>query len=276
MTEFMQLMAAPMAVALVLVAMHGYLGTHVVKRGVIFVDIALAQLAAFGVAVALLLGAEVGTNLAWVAGLAATLAGAVLLSVTRTGDHRVPQEAYIGIIYVVFSAAMILLLAQVPHGGEEIEHLLVGTILWVSWSEVLKTAVLYGVLGLILWRCHPSLEAISDDPDAARARGLRLRRWDFLFYGILGTVVTSSVQIAGVLLVFTFLVVPTVMALRLHTSLAKQLAHALVVGVIAVIAGSALSYVLDLPTGAVIVCTYGALLVVQILGEALIRRRTPA
>ena len=273
MGEFVKLMAAPMAAALVLVAMHGYLGTHVVKRGVIFVDIALAQLAAFGVAVALLLGAEVGTNLAWVAGLAATLAGALLLSATRTRDHRVPQEAYIGIIYVVFSAAMILLLAQVPHGGDEIEHLLVGTILWVSWTEVLKTAALYGVLGLILWRCHGPLEAISEDPDAARTRGLRLRRWDFLFYGILGTVVTSSVQIAGVLLVFTFLVVPTVMALRLHTTLARQLAHALVVGVIAVIAGSGLSYALDLPTGAVIVCTYGVLLVVQIVAEGVGRGR---
>ena len=271
MAEFVQLMAAPMAAALVLVAMHGYLGTHVVKRGVIFVDIALAQLAAFGVAIALLLGAEVGTNSAWVAGLLATLAGAVLLSATRTRDPRVPQEAYIGIIYVVFSAAVILILAQVPHGGEEIEHLLVGTILWVSWTEVLKTAVLYAVLGLILWRCHRPLESISDDPDAARARGLRLRRWDFLFYGILGTVVTSSVQIAGVLLVFTFLVVPTVMALRLHASLAKQLGHALIVGVIAVVAGSALSYALDLPTGAVIVCVYGSLLVLQVAGEAMAR-----
>jgi len=265
--EFLFLMAAPITAALVLVAMHGYLGTHVVKRGVIFVDIALAQVAAFGVAVALLLGAEVGTDRAWLAGLASTLLGALLLSATRTRDPRVPQEAYIGIVYVVFSAAMILILTQVPHGGDEIRHLLVGSILWVTWHEALKTAVLYAILGVVLWRAHPRLKLISEDPAAARARGLRLRRWDFLFYVVLGTVVTSSVQIAGVLLVFTLLVVPTVMALRLFTGGRAQMVYTLIVGLVAVMAGAAASYALDLPTGAVIVCAYGILLGLQVLVE---------
>jgi zinc/manganese transport system permease protein len=271
---FVGLMAAPVAMALVLVVMHGYLGGHVVRRGVIFVDIALAQVAAFGVALALFAGAHVGSNTAWFAGLGATFVGALLLSATRTRDEHVPQEAYIGIIYAVFSAAMILVLTQVPHGREEINHLLVGSILWVSWHEVVKTAVLYAVLGAVLWWAHDRLKSISLDPAGARKRGLHLARWDFLFYAVLGTVVTSSVQIAGVLLVFTLLVVPSVMAFRCGCdSEPRHLLFVLVVGVCAVVLGAAASYVFDLPTGAAIVCVFGLLLGMQATAGVLSRRR---
>jgi len=272
MTGFFGMMAAPVAVTLVLVAMHGYLGGHVVRRGVIFVDIALAQVSAFGVAIAMFLGAEHGTNAAWFSGLGATFLGALLIATTRAGDRHVPQEAYIGIIYAVFSAAMILVLTQVPHGREEINHLLVGSILWVSWTEVIKTAVLYAVLGGVLWWAHDRLKAISLDPAAARARGLHLARWDFLFYAILGTVVTSSVQIAGVLLVFTLLVVPSVMAFRCgcHGE-PRHLLFVLVVGVCAVVLGAAASYLFDLPTGAAIVCVFGLLLGLQVAIGAVAR-----
>ncbi len=272
MSGFVEMMAAPVAISLVLVAMHGYLGSHVVKRGVIFVDIALAQIAAFGVAMALLLGAEVGTDSAYVVGLIATFLGALLLSLTRDGHSRIPQEAYIGIIYVVFSAAMILVLTTVPHGGEEISHLLVGAILWVSWPVVIKTAVLYCLLGLVLFFCHKPLMRISEDPEKARRDGLHLGRWDFVFYMVLGMVVTSSVQVAGVLLVFSLLVVPSVMALRLFAGLKAQFFWVMGVGTTVVIAGSALSYVLDLPTGAAIVCTFGLALGIQVLVEAMVRR----
>jgi len=274
MSGFLGIMAAPVAAALVLVGMHGYLGGHVVRRGVIFVDIALAQVAAFGVALALFFGAEVGTDAAWFAGLGATFVGALLIAATRTGSHRIPQEAYIGIIYAVFSAAMILVLTQVPHGGEEIRHLLVGSILWVTWPEVLKTAALYAVLGGVLWWAHGRLTLISTDPAAARARGLHLARWDFLFYAVLGTVVTSSVQFAGVLLVFTLLVVPTVMAYRRgRLGGLRQLLFVLAVGVLAVVLGAAASYTLDLPTGAAIVCVFGLLLGLQVAVEALVAAR---
>ncbi len=270
MTGFVGMMAAPVAVALVLVVMHGYLGGHVVRRGVIFVDIALAQISAFGVAIAMFFGAEHGTNAAWFSGLGATFLGALLIAATRSSERRIPQEAYIGIIYAVFSAAMILVLTQVPHGSEEIHHLLVGSILWVSWHQVLKTAVLYAALGGVLWWAHGRLRAISDDPEAARARGLRLARWDFLFYAVLGTVVTSSVQIAGVLLVFTLLVVPTVMAYRCGCgSELRHLAFVSVIGLLAVVLGAAASYLLDLPTGAAIVCVFGLLLAGQVSLAAL-------
>jgi len=267
MNGFLEMMAAPVVVSLVLVAMHSHLGYHVVKRGVIFVDIALAQVAAFGVAVSMLLGGEPGTRTTWLVALGSTFLGALLISRTRTRDQRAPQEAYIGIIYVVFSAAMILLLTQVPHGGEAIRHLLVGQILWVTWPQVLETTILYGVLGGLLYLWRGPLLRISTDPDGAWRDGVNLRRWDFLFYMILGTVVTSSVQIAGVLLVFTLLVVPTVMGVRLFDRTRNHFLYALGVGMVAVIIGATVSYVLDLPTGAAVVCTFGVLLALQIVLE---------
>ncbi|MCB1184230.1 metal ABC transporter permease [bacterium] len=274
MNGFLEMMAAPVVMALVLVAMHSHLGYHVVRRGVIFVDIALAQIAAFGVAVALLLGGSIGTNTTWLVALASTFVGAGLISLTRSHTaQKVPQEAYIGIIYAVSSAAMILVLTQVPHGGEEIRHLLVGALLWVSWPVVIKTAVLYGLLGVLLWVKRGPLMLVSTDPAAARARGLNLARWDFLFYLVLGFVVTSSVQIAGVLLVFCLLVVPTVMGMRILSDPRRQFVYTLVVGTAAVVVGAGFSYGLDLPTGAAIVCTFGLFLAGQVLVERLRRGR---
>jgi zinc/manganese transport system permease protein len=272
MSGFVEMMTAPVLISLVLVAMHGYLGTHVVKRGVIFVDIALAQIAAFGVAFSLILGAEVGSDKAYIFGLGSTLLGAVLLSKTRSSDRRIPQEAYIGIIYVVFSAAMILLLNRLPHGGDEINHLLVGSILWVRWVVVIKTAVLYAILGGVLFAVHNRLTRVTEDPEAARREGMSLARWDFFFYLIVGLVVTSSVQIAGVLLVFTLLVVPSVMAIRLFAGGRQQFLWILGVGAGCVVLGSTVSYLLDLPTGAAIVCTFGLAIGLQMVVEGLVRK----
>ncbi|MBC8426952.1 metal ABC transporter permease [bacterium] len=272
MADFWEMMATPLLMSLVLVAMHSHLGFHVVKRGVIFVDIALAQVAAFGVAISLLLGGEIGTDTTYAVALSSTFLGAWLISRTRAREERVPQEAYIGIIYVVFSAAMLLVLTQVPHGGEEIRHLLVGAILWTSWATLLKTAALYAVLGGLLWLWRKPLLRISTDPAGARRDGLSLRRWDLVFYAVLGFVVTSSVQIAGVLLVFTLLVVPTVMGVRLFDGMRAQFVYTLGVGVVAIVMGAAASYILDLPTGAAIVCAFGVLLGAQVLIEWLVKR----
>ncbi len=272
MSGFLEMMAAPVAVSLVLVAMHSHLGYHVVRRGVIFVDIALAQVAAFGVAVVLFCGGEIGTDAAFAAALGSAFLGALMLTRTRGRDDRVPQEAYIGIIYAVSSAAMILVLTQVPHGGEEISHLLIGAILWVTWPVVLKTAALYAGLGVLLWLWRRPLLRVSCDPAAAHAAGLPVRRWDFVFYMILGTVVTSSVQIAGVLLVFTLLVVPAVMGIRLCDDPRRRFVYTLAVGIAAVVLGAGASYALDLPTGAAIICVFGLLLAAQLALEPRGRR----
>lgn len=253
--ELLEFMAAPIVLCIVLVGLHVQLGLHVVRRGVIFVDIALAQSSALGAGIGVALGVDVGTPMSGAMGLAMALLAAWLISLTRTRKEHVPQEAFIGITYVVAAAATILVLSRLPHGGENIEKLLVGSILWVNWRDVLQTTVLYAVLGAILYMVRGPIELLSSDPERARAEGLRLRWWDFFFYAMLGVVVTWSVQIAGVLLVFTFLVVPAVMAImigRRHFLLVGWVIGSVISGL-----GAVLSYLFDLPTGATIVCAFG-------------------
>jgi zinc/manganese transport system permease protein len=261
--DFLAFMGAPMVMCLVLVGIHVQLGLHVVRRGVIFVDIALAQTSALGAAVGVLLGVEVGTLFSSVFGVTAALLGAWIIALTRGRSRTVPQEAFIGIAYVVAAAAAMLVLTKVPHGAEETEALLVGSILWVSWSDVLQTAIGYAVLGYLLHRFNDTIRRVTNDAAEAGRAGINLRLWDFIFYAILAFTVTRSVQIAGVFLVFTFLVVPAVMAELLHAR--RLLLTGWVLGAVISIGGTLLSYWLDLPTGATIVCTFGASLTVLML-----------
>lgn len=261
--DFLAFMGAPMVMCLALVGIHVQLGLHVVRRGVIFVDIALAQTSALGAAVGVLLGVEVGTLFSSVFGVTAALLGAWIIALTRGRSRTVPQEAFIGIAYVVAAAAAMLVLTKVPHGAEETEALLVGSILWVSWSDVLQTAIGYAVLGYLLHRFNDTIRRVTNDAAEAGRAGINLRLWDFIFYAILAFTVTRSVQIAGVFLVFTFLVVPAVMAELLHAR--RLLLTGWVLGAVISIGGTLLSYWLDLPTGATIVCTFGASLTVLML-----------
>lgn len=265
MHDFLSIMAAPTVMAIILVGIHAYLGLHVVSRGVIFVDIALAQVAALGTAVALVLGAEIGGLGAYLAGAGAALLGAALIAATRHQKERVPQEAYIGITYAVAASAMTLFLSRTPHGAEETETLLLGQILWVPWDRVWKTAALYTLLGLLHWLFRRQFGAVSFDPARAYASGMRVRGWDFFFYATVAAAVTSSVQVAGVLMVFALLVVPAVIGSLLATSLRNRLLIGWTSGVIVSILGSIVSYRYDLPTGPAIVTLFGLTLVIVYL-----------
>ena len=256
------LMAAPFVVCLLLVAIHGYFGLHVIARGVIFVDLALAQMAALGATAGLLLHIAPDSVAAQLLAVAATGVGAAIFAVTRTMRvQRVPHEAIIGIVYVVGSAAAMLIADQAPRGAEHIKDALVGTILWVTWPTVLKDAIAYGVIGILLVIFRRRFEMISFDPAGAARQGLRVRAWDFLFYLLFGVTVTFSVPIAGVLLVFTFLVVPAVIAFLFFKPPALPMPFlAWAAGALACTLGLWVSYASDLPTGPVIVCTFGAVL----------------
>ena len=263
--EFLTFMLAPTVMLLVLVGMHSYLGLHIVRRGVIFVDIAVAQASALGAALALAFGIELGTPLSKAAGITLALVAAWVISLTRSHRRRIPQEAFIGVTYAVASAGTILVLTGVPHGGEEIKNLLVGSILWVGWRNILETAILYVAIGLLHVVFRERFRLVTEAPEEAEARGLSVRGWDFLFYASLAFVVTNSVQVAGVLLVFTLLVVPAIMALMGSRSRTGALVMAWVLGAFFATGGAALSYALDWPPGATIVCTFGAGLAVAAL-----------
>lgn len=268
-----ELMLAPLVAALILVGIHGYLGVHIIARGVIFVDLALAQVAALGFTAATLVGFPHGSLEAYLLGVGATLLGAFVLSVSRIEHEYVTQEALIGVVYVTASAATILLAAQAPRGSEHVEELLTGTLLWVTWPEIAKTALIYGAVGAIHWLLRERFLTISLEPGRAASRGWRLRWWDFVFYGLFGIVVTSSVGIAGVLVVFSFLVIPAVVAFLFTHRPGRLLGIAWSVGTAATLVGLFVSYRFDLPTGPVIVCVFAAALLLGLLARKAIPAR---
>jgi len=268
-----ELMLPPFVACMILVAMLSYLGLHVIAREVIFVDLSLAQMAALGSLSALLFHVAPESPMTYVFALLATAIGAFLFALTRTTAHggglgRVPQEAFIGIVYVVASAAAVLVANKVPGGGEAVEKTLVGSLLWVTWPTIKKLALAYAALGIFHYVLRRRFLTISFHPEQAEAQGWKIRLWDFVFYLSFGVVITLAVPIAGVLMVFSFLVVPAVIA-NLFTADKRQLTIiAWSSGALASILGLWLSYTKDLPTGPLVVCMYGLLLV----GAAVLRK----
>ena len=260
MSGFLQLMIGPFIACLILTGIHAYLGLHVIERGVIFVDLSLAQLAALGTTVAFVLGFGLHSTVSYLMALGFTFIGALVFSLTRFRRSRVPHEAIIGIVYAVSAAAVILILSRASEGGEELKNLLVGHVLFVEPAELMRMGVIYSLVGLVHWRVRRPLLLISQDPQRAFDQGVRVRLWDLVFYLTFGLVVTSSVEIAGVLLVFAFLVVPSVCAAWLAQSVGRRLAVGWMLGVLTSVVGIVVSYQADLPTGATVVCAFGGCL----------------
>jgi len=262
--EMLEFLFLPFLASLILTGIHAYLGVHVVERGVIFVDLALAQIAALGATIAILAGMDPhGAEAYWIS-LAFTFLGAGIFALARSRRAtRIPLEAFIGIAYAVASAAAILAMSKATGETEHLKDMLVGNILAVSRHDVIKTAVLYGAIGIFHYIFRRKFLLISIDPKKAEAEGISIRLWDFLFYASFGFVVTSSVAIAGVLLVFCYLIVPSVGAMLFADRVVPRLAIGWTMGTLVSALGVYLSVFLDLPTGATIVCTFGGILLVM-------------
>ena len=260
-------MLAPLLACLILSITHVYLGIHVVARKVIFVDLALAQIAALGATYATTLGYD--ANLAGddlvvaLFSLAFTFAGAGLFSIARMRKERVPQEAFIGIVYAAASAAAVLILSKSPTGGEELKHMLVGDILLVSIPTIIHDAILYSLVGIFHIIFRRRFLAISVDAEAAQASGINIRIWDLLFYMTFGVLVTRSVAIAGVLLVFSYLVIPAVIAQMWSDTIKGRLLIGWTIALSASIVGILWSFASDYPTGPAVVMTLASFLIVS-------------
>jgi len=263
--EILPFLLWPFMASLILTGIHAYLGVHVVERGVIFVDLALAQIAALGATIAILIGMDPHGQGAYWLSLAFTFVGAAIFAFARTRRGHIPQEAFIGIAYAVASAAAILAMSKATGETEHLKDMLVGNILAVSRHEVAKTAVLYGAVGLFHYIFRHRFLLISTNPAEAERRGMSIRFWDFLFYASFGFVVTSLVAIAGVLLVFCYLIVPSVGAMLFAERVGRRLAIGWTMGTLVSALGVYFSVLWDLPTGATIVCTFGAVLVAMFL-----------
>jgi len=266
--EILPFLILPFIASLILTGIHAYLGVHVVERGVIFVDLALAQIAALGATVAILVNMDPHGNGAYWMSLGFTFLGALIFSFVRSRKKRIPLEAFIGITYAVASAAAIIAMSKATGETEHLKDKLVGNILAVSRHDVIKTALLYGAIGTFHFVFRRKFLAISMQHDAAENSGLNVRLWDFLFYASFGFVVTSSVAIAGVLLVFCYLVVPSVGAMLFADRIGPRLAIGWTMGTLVSALGCYFSVVFDTPTGATIVCTFGAVLVCMALAKA--------
>jgi len=257
----LELLAAPLVACLILTGIHCYLGIHVLMRQVIFVDLALAQIAGMGMAFGVLIGVTPATPEGYLIAVSFTFVGAAVFALGRFRDGRVPQEAIIGIVYAVSSSIAILVLSKTAIGRDEIETMLVGRLLFVGWKEVAATAAIYTAVGVIHVIFRAKFFAISHQGADAGA-GLAVKLWDFLFYVTFGMVVTSSVKMAGVLLVFCFLIVPAACAMMFFKDVRARLLAGWSIGLIGSAAGLTASALWDLPTGAAIVGAFGAIFLI--------------
>jgi len=255
------LMATPFAECIILVAIHTYLGIHVLRRRVIFVDLALAQTAALGSTVGFLFGIMPHTSAGFIFSMAFTFVGAAIFAITRIKGEKIPQEAIIGLFYAI-TAAMAVLVVQKTQGAEHMEDILVGRILWVKWSDVISALIAYAFIGVVHYIFRRQFLLISENPDLAYEKGMNVRAWDFLFYLTFGFVITFSVHVAGVLLVFVFLVAPAIMAMMITDNLKHQLVIGWSMGTIVTVIGLYLSYAIDLPSGPTVVSFYGVILAI--------------
>ena len=270
--EILVFLLAPFVASLILTGIHAYLGVHVVERGVIFVDLALAQIAALGATVAVVIGMDPHGRASYWISLGFTFLGAAIFSFDRSARGHIPQEAFIGIAYAVASATAILLMSKATGETEHLKDMLVGNILAVSWQEVRKTALLYGAVGLFHLIFRKKFLSISMNHGKAEQSGMNVHFWDFLFYASFGFVVTSSVAIAGVLLVFCYLIVPSVGAMLFADRIGPRLAIGWTMGTLVSALGCYLSVQLDTPTGATIVVTFGAILVLMFFLHLIVHR----
>ncbi len=267
------LILAPLAVGLVVVAMNAYFGLHIIRRGVIFVDLAFAQVAAVGSTIALLFGAHIGTPLSWALTFAFTLVGAAIFSFTRSHEETlVPQEAIIGIVYVVASATVILLTSFTAEGAEHVKETLTGSLIWATWGTFGVVAAAYAAIGLFHFITREKMRAVTFHPE----RVSRIRLWDFIFYLTFGIAITFSVTLAGVLLIFSTLVIPSVIAFTFTGRFNRALLIAWASGAVALVAGLLGSVYWDVTTGPLLVVSFGVALVVAFVARPLLGVRKPA
>ena len=256
--NFLAVMALPLLACLLLVLILPALGQHVLARGVIFVALALAQIAALGQSVAFLLGADPHDPSTYYWSFGFTLLGAALFSFLWDREHSVLQEAFIGISFALATAATLLLLSNAPHGAEHVSGALSGEALgWVTWRDIAIMSALFVLVGAFLFFSRRKLLLCSEDPKKARQMGLSVKKWDFLFYASFGLVVTSSVKVSGVLAVFSYLIVPVVCSTLLGRRGPARLYWAWAIGFVVSILGAVFSYFRDWPMGATIVCLFG-------------------
>ena len=266
-----ELLAPALVACLLLASILCYFGVHVLLREVIFVDIALAQLAALGATVGHVASAHADSAATYLYSFGFTLAGAAIFAFVDLKRRRVPQEAVIGIIYGVSAALVLLVLSKSALDRDEVESMLTGRLLFAEWGEIGLMVVLFGAVALLHVLVRHRFLEISEQSRTLSSKNPRQTLLDFVFYASFGVVVTSSVQLAGVLVVFGLLIVPASCAAIFFASIGLRLLAGWLIGSVGSAVGIAASALWDLPTGAAVVAALGAAFALAVLGSAFLR-----
>ena len=262
MIEAIQFLLAPFCACVIMVTLFGYLGIHVLKREIIFIDIALAQIAAVGATVAhLFFHAEEHSLFAFLSSFGFTVMIAIFYSQVGKRIKQIPHEAIIGVSYAIAAAAALFLLATAAGGDVHLEHMLTGSILWADWHEIMQVGTVFGLVGLFHFIYRNRFIKFSDEMDKADHHE-KSSLWDFLFYMSIGLVITLSVHIAGVLVIFSFLIIPATISAFFATSWMNRVFIAWIVGILSIISGLAFSYRFDYSCGPSVVLFLGLFLII--------------
>jgi len=257
MSDFITFMAAPAVGCLVMSFIFTYFGIHVLKRGIVFIDLSMAQLAALGTTVAFVLNLEEHSFGTILVSIGFVFIGAAFFTLVKFMAPRISQEAVIGIVYVVAASLAVIVADRSPRAAEHIQHTLNGSILWISWGGVLKLLIAFIILGCFLWATRKPFVKCTDQANSSEAYSQKRGCWDFIFYLTLGLAIVACIQTAGIFLIFTLLIIPAACALQLYDSLGKQLWAGTFMGIMVSWAGLGLSFAYDLPTGSTLVCAFG-------------------
>jgi zinc/manganese transport system permease protein len=261
--------------ALITGAVLSYLGVHVVGRGIVFVDLALGQISSLGVAFA----AFIGTGLTSIP-LIFTLAGALLMSFINIRDKRLKQEAIIGILYAFASALTVLFISKTPHGDSDIQEVLFGNILSVSWGQISALGIVFGAIALLQFVFFNKFFGLTKSFENGENHLIGIFNiWNFLFYISIGLAIVFAVKINGVIPVFSFLIIPAVSAIMLTKNNTVVFIIAFIISVFASFFGLLFSYKKDFPAGSSIVAILGGIFILvsfyKMISSAL-TRKTPA
>ncbi len=280
--EAVVFMLAPLAACLTLVGIHGYFGIHVLKREIIFIDIAMAQIAALGGVVHILFPAEMTTawgvaayethstaGITYIFSLLLVTVAALMFASLKSEKLQIPLEALIGITFAVATTGAVIMIDKGAGGDVHVKEMLVGSILWVKWHHITTSFIVYSLIGLFHYIFRDKFMAISESYQKAREKGINVRLWDFLFYLSLGIVVMHSVKIGGILVVFAFLIIPASISVLFTDKWATRIIIAWVGGTIVTMCGLYFSWKADVPSGPSVILFLGVFLVLAIIARAL-------
>ncbi|MDP8257876.1 MAG: metal ABC transporter permease [Candidatus Aadella gelida] len=265
MTHLIQTFSQPFLVCLTMVIILGYMGIHVLQREVIFIDIALAQIAVVGAIVAhVTFGVHGDSMLSYACAFGVTLIASIFYSLVRKKVNQIPLEAVIGVSYAIAAATALFLVGVAPGGHIHVQQMLAGSILWATWRDVLLCVVVFSVVGCCFYIFRGPFKEISDNYENALKKGIKVVWWDLFFYALFGIVITLAVRIGGVVVIFALLIIPATVSALFSSSFGKRLVIGGAVGIVATIAGFLFANRFDFSIGSAISLFLGGSLVIAV------------